>query len=548
MLDMRWSRWPAPLAAAVAFAATLGLGAPARAADADATAVAVAPGDGSVYVGGSAQFPNDLRSGVIGRLDATGGRLAWLARVDAVRGLPDGFTAVVPNGPFVYGVGYAAGGGLAVAKMDADSGRLRQACGSGGVRLSSLGAPVVPGKAVESGGDLLVAGTTLSAPTRGFVAEIDGDDCTLKQSAIVGAGDEGQSVGFTSLDRDPAGDLVVAGYSGTRPAVFRFGGDLVPLGAQPFDVGAVTGAAFSDVRATSDGGVAVGVAGGRLVAQCFTLPALGPDGRCGPTGLRSPAFAGDGTATGAAALGRLPSGGWVVAGAQNGRAGYSSVQTRPALGVFSAANLSTGAARVFDPFPSAPSTLAAVAASPQAIVAAGTTGSLGARRAFLLSSAPDGTGATFTPLGFDTAAPAPLEPPPPTPAPVAAPLAPTTRTPPPAAKGPAFARAWFSRLLTRPTRDGTFGLLTIRCPRRCTARGTFTARLAGGRTVRLGGTTAKVAAGWGVGIRLALSRAGLRTLTQAHHLHITVRFGLSDTTGARQIALRPLTLKARRTH
>ncbi|HEY6762047.1 MAG TPA: hypothetical protein VI318_21280 [Baekduia sp.] len=536
--------------AAAAFAVALGPAAPARAADADATAVAVAPGDGTVYVGGSASFPDDARSGVVGRLDPTGARVAWLARVDSVHGLADGFTAVVPDGPFVYGVGYTAGGALAVAKMDAGTGRLRQACGSAGVRLSSLGAPVVPGKAVASGGDLLVVGATLGAPTRGFVAEVDGDDCTLKRSAIVGAGSSGQSVGFTAVDRDPAGDLVVSGFSGSRPAVFRFSGDLVPMGAQPFDVAAVLGGAFSDVRATGDGkgGVAVGVAGGRVVAQCFTLPALNPDARCGPTGQRAPAFAADGTATGSAALAQLPSGSWVVAGAHSGHAGFTSVQTRPAIGVLSAADLSTGAARVFDPFPSTPSTLAAVAASAQAVVAAGTTGTLGARRAFLLTSAPDGTATTFRPLGFDTAAPAPLEPPPPAPAAAATPPAPTMRTPAPAAKGPAFARAWFSRLLERPGRDGTFGLLTVRCPRTCRASGTFSARVPGGRTVRLGGTTAKVAAGWGVGIRLALSHRGLRTLTHAHALHITIRFGLTDTTGRRQIALRPLTLRARRAH
>jgi hypothetical protein len=534
------------LVVSAALAGALGQGAPAaRAADADASAIGVEPDSSGVLVGGSAQFPDDPRSGVAGRWSEAKGGFDWLERVDAAPGAPDGFTAIVPAGGFVYGIGYA-NGGLAVAKMDADTGRLRNACGPTGVRVSSLGPPVVPGKAAAVGGNIVVVGGTLAQPTRGFIAEVDGDDCTVVRSALVGGGDPSVNVGFTAVDLDASGNAVASGFSGTKAALFRFDRALVPGGTQTFGLGGTVGAAFSDVRAAKNGGVAVGSVGSRLFAQCFTLPALSPDGRCGLAGRRSLSFNLNGAPAGSAALGRLPSGSWLVAGSYGGRAGFSTSRSRPAIGAFRPADLGADptvfrpiGSRVFNPFPTVAAGFSAVTASATSIAGVGSSGYLGARRPFLFSSALDGTTPTFTPLtGLDTAPPAPVEPAnPPSPAPGVA--APPTHTARP------LASVRFARLARRPAADGTFGYLTLTCRRACTARGRYTAPLRGTRTMRLGGTKARLAARWRLRLRLALTRRGLRTLARAQQLPVTVEFVIASSTGARQVVRRTVKLRAR---
>jgi hypothetical protein len=534
----------AALVVSATLAGALAQGAPtARAADADASAVGVEPDSSGVLVGGSAQFADDPRSSVAGRWSEAKGGFDWLERVDAAPGAPDGFTAIVPAGGFVYGIGYA-NGSLAVAKMDADTGRLRNACGPTGVRLNSLGPSVVPGKAAAVGGNIVVVGGTLSQPTRGFIAEVDGDDCTVLRSALVGGGDPSVNVGFTAVDLDASGNAVASGFSGTKAAIFRFDRALVPGGTQTFDLGGAAGAAFSDVRAAKNGGVAVASVDSRLFAQCFTLPALSPDGRCGTAGQRSLSFNLIGAPTGSAALGRLPSGSWLVAGSHAGRGGFSTSQSRPALGAFKPADMGadpqvfrpTGT-RVFDPFPSVAAGFSAVTASATRIAGVGSSGYLGSRQPFLFSSQLDGTTPTFTPLtGLDAAPPAPVEPAnPASPAPgVAAP--PTARP---------LARVRFARLARRPAADGTFGFLTLTCQRACTARGRYTAPLRGTRTTRLGGTRARLAARWRLRLRLALTRRGLRTLARAKQLPVTVEFVITSSTGARQVVRRTVNLRAR---
>jgi hypothetical protein len=544
---MSLSRMAALAVTAAAGAVLSQGGAPARAADTDASAVGVGSDPSRVYVGGSATFPNDLRSGVAGRWNATRPGWDWLERVDAAPGAADAFTAMVPAGQFVYGIGYG-NGSLAVAKMDADTGRLRRACGPSGVRLSSLGPSVLPGRAVAGGTGIIVVGGTLAQPTRGVIAEVDGADCTVRRSALVGAADASQNVGFTAVDLDASGNPVVSGFSGSKAAIFRFDGSLLPRASQTFELGGTSGAAFSDVRAGTDSGVAVAVVGSRLLAQCFTLAGLTPDGRCGTSGLRSLSFHADGAPAGGAALARLPSGSWLVAGSHAGKGGFSTSAFRPAVGAFQTADMSADArafgptgAQVFDPFPTAPAGFTAVTASSTRISGVGTSGYFGSRAPFLFSSEIDGTKPTFTPLtGFDTAPAAPVEPAPPAPG-----APPAAGAPAPAPSVARLARAWFSRLASRPAADGTFGLLTLTCRRACTARGSYTAALPGGRTVTLGATRVRLDAGWRVRVRLALTHRGLRTLVRAKRLQLVVRFVVAGPAGARQVERRTVTMRAR---
>jgi hypothetical protein len=547
---MNWSRAAGALVAIAALAAPLAHGAAtARAADADASAVAVGPGGSGVFVGGSAQFANDLRSGVAGRWNAARSGFDWLERVDAAPGAADGFTAIVPAGAFVYGIGYA-NGSLAVAKMDADTGTLRRACGPTGVRLNSLGPSVLPGRAAAVGGNIIVVGGTLAQPTRGFIAEVDASDCSVRRSALVGAADPSLNVGFTAVDPDASGKLVVSGFSGTKPAIFGFDQTLVPDGSRTFELGGTVGAAFLDVKAKPDGGVAVAPVGTRLLAQCFTLPALSPDTRCGTAGVRALSFHANGTPAGAAALGRLPSGSWLVAGAHTGKAGFSTSQLRPALGAFEPAGL-TGDARVFapagtqvfDPFPSVAAGFSAVTASATGITGVGTSGTIGSRRAFLFSSELAGTRATFTPLtGLDTASPADVEPEPP--APPADPQAPQLAPVAPAPAAAPLATARFTRLARRPATDGTFGFLTLTCRLACTALGSYTVPGRGTGAVRLGAANAKLAAGWSLRVRLALARQGVTRLARAKQLPVTVKFVVTGA-GARQVVRTTVNLRAR---
>jgi hypothetical protein len=548
----------AALAATITLAAVLGQGvSTARAADADASAIAFGSDSSRVYVAGSAQFPNELRSGVAGRWSEARGRFDWLERVDASPGGADALTAIVPLGDFVYGIG-SANGELAVAKLDAATGRLRRSCGPTGIRLSSLGPSVLPGRAAVVGGDIVVVGGTLVQPTRGVIAEIDPASCAVVRSALVAASDPTVSAGFTSVDPDASGDLVVSGFSGGNATIFRFDRSMIPRGTQTFDLGGTTGSFFSDVKAGTDRGVAVALVGSQLLAQCFTLPALAPDTRCGTDGRRSLSFDSRGVPAIGATLGRLPSGSWLVAGSHAGTAGFATSQFRPALGAFEPVALAAdthvlapAGTQVFDPFPALPATFTAVTASSSGIAGVGDAGFVGSRRPFLFSSQLDGTTPTFTSLtGLDTAAPAPVEPappaPPPSPVPAVLPAAqPAPGTPPPVPPAPSLANARFAQLTRRPAADGTFGFLTLTCRHACTARGTYTARLPGTGTARLGRTTARLAARWRLRVRLTLTRQGLRTLARAKRLDVTVRFVVADRTGAQQLVGKTVTLRAR---
>ena len=431
---MIWRSQASALVVAAALAATLGIAEPsARAADANATAVGVAPDVPGVFVGGSARFANDPRSGVAGRWNVARGAFDWLERVDAARGAADGFTSIVPLGAFVYGIGYA-NGRLMVAKMDAATGALQRACGPGGVRLSSLGASVLPRRAVAVDGKIVVVGATHETPSRGMLAAVDPGNCKWLRTAFVAAEAPAPDISFTSVDVEPSGNLLVSGSSGAKATLFRFDSDLSPLSKRTFDLGGSATAGFSDARAGSGRGVAVGRVGSQLLAQCFTLPDLDPDAGCGSAGLRSLSFDWRGVPAGHVTLGRLPSGSWLVAGSHAGTAGFATTQARPAVGAFEPAGLGTDAdvfaptgTQVFDPFPILPAGFRAVTASTAGIAGVGTSGYRGDRRPFLFSSALDGTKPTFTALTtLDTAARAPVAaapPPPPSPRPVTKPAA-----------------------------------------------------------------------------------------------------------------------------
>jgi hypothetical protein len=527
----------AVLVATAVLAGGLGQGAAtARAMDADAAAVAFGPDAAGMFVAGSAQFPGDLRSGVAGRWDPARRAFDWVERVDAAPGAADGLTAIVPGAASVFGIGYA-NGRLAVAKMDASTGRLRRACGPRGVRLSSLGPPVLPLRAAAVGGTIVVVGRTLTPPTRGVIARVAGSDCRVLRTAALGAADRSADVGFTAIDLDATGSPVVAGYSGSRAAIFRFDGALLPRGTRTFDLSRSAGGAFLDVKVAGGRGIAVGSAGSRLLAQCFTVPALSPDARCGSAGVRAVSFDSAGVPAGAAALGRLPSGSWLVAGSHVGRAGFSTSRLRPALGALEpdalhadARVFGSGGTQVFDPFPGVAAGFSAVTASPAGIAAVGSSGAPGSRRPFLYSAGLDGAGATFTPLPALATAPRALaEPAPPAPR-VVRPLA-TVR---------------FVRMARRPATDGTFGYLAVTCRRACVARGRYTAPLREQRTTRLGGTRARLPARWRLRVRLALTRRGMRTLARALRLPVTVRFVVADGAGTRQVVRRTMSLRARR--
>jgi hypothetical protein len=519
----------------------------ARAADADASAVERVPQSAAAYVAGSSQFSNDPRSGVLGRWNLDTGAFDWLERVDAAPGMPDAFSDVVPAGGFVYGVGYA-NGRLGIAKADPATGTLQRSCGPAGIALDELGASVLPGKAVAMGSDLVVVGATLAKPTRGMIAVIDGGDCSVRRSALVGGSDASPNVGFTSVDLDAQGNPVVSGFSGAHAAIFRFGADLTPLRTQTFDLGAIGAEAFTDLRTGSAGGVALGLVGTRLLAQCFTLPDLGADTSCGTAGRRSLSFSARGVPTGGAVLGRLRSG-WLVAGSHLGRAGYSTPLARAALGAFKAPDLSADAgvfspagAQVFDPVPSTPSAFTAVMSPASSIVAVGVSGYLGSRRPFVFTAQADGRAATFTPLaGFDTAAAAPVEPEPAAPGP----SPPGPASPGGAAVHPRGLATWrFRRMVARPAADGTFGYLALSCAHACEVSGAYTAPVRGGRTARLGATRARLAGGDALRVRLALTSAGRRTLRCGRHLAVTVRFAVTGRGAARQVIEKAVVLRA----
>jgi hypothetical protein len=541
MPRMAWTR-TAAIGAATLVIAALGQGASqAMAADANAGAVSPASASG-VFVGGSA---GDPRASIAGRFNLDQGRFDWLERVDTAPGAADGFSAMVPLNSFVYGIGYS-NGNLAVAKMDADTGRLRTACGPNGVRSSSLGPAVLPGRAAAVGSNLVVVGGTLVRPTKGFIAEIDPNDCKVIRSALVGSADPSANVGLTAVDSDANGNPIASGFSGAKPVVFRFDGSLVPGASQTFDSGGTAPAAFSDVRAAGDHGVAVGSDGSRLFAQCFALPALTADTACGTGGLRALSFNGDGTPSGLPALGRLPSGDWMVAGAHNGKAGFAANQVRPALGAFGAdftpdkTVFAPTGAQVFDAFSAQPASFAAVTTAGSRIAGVGNIGQTGAEQAFLFSSALNGTSPAFVPLaGLDTAPAAPVE--------SAGQTAPAGQLPGSTGRhGRRIATVRFAHLSRRPAADGTFGFLTLKCRRACTARGAYTAKL-GNRTLRLGGAKAKLSAGSRLRIRLALSSAGLRKLAQAKRLPVTVRFVIraKGKGGTPQVLRKTLTMQAR---
>jgi hypothetical protein len=244
----------------------------------------------------------------------------------------------------------------------------------------------------------------------------------------------------------------------------------------------------------------------------------------------------------------MPSGSWLVAGSHLGHAGYSTSLARAAIGAFKTADLSADAsvfapvgARVFDPVPFSPSAFTSVTASASSIAAVGVSGYPGARQPFVFTAQPDGSAAAFTPLaGFDTAAAAPVEPAPPSP-----------ESAPGAAGGAAgpgraavLATSRFRRLVARPASDGTFGYLTLKCARTCAVAGAYTARTRGGGTARLGATRARLAGGDALRVRLALTRAGRRTLRRQRRLAVKVRFEVTAP-GARQVVEKALTLRAR---
>jgi hypothetical protein len=538
------------LAALAAMAASAAVPSAAHAGDADASAVAVA--SGSVYVGGSAFHTGDLRSSVVGRFNPAAGAFDWLERVEGAAGAADGITDVVTAGGYVYGIGYG-NGGLVVSKLDPATGTLKRSCGAGGVTVNGLGASILPGRAAALGDDLVVVGATLALPTRGVIAIVDGSNCTVRSSAVIGAGDPQASVGFTTVAVDATGYPVVAGFSGGDAALFRFAPDLTPLQTRSFDLGGLLGDAFTGLAAGPDGGVAIGLAGTTLYGQCFTLPALSAATTCGTGGRRALSF-GTGAPMGTVAAARLASGGWVVAGSQLGWATPAGFLARAALAAFEptalAADTSVFApsgAQILDPFPYRPSGFAAVTANAEGIAGTGTAGYPGSRQPFLFTSKPNGSGATVTPLdGFESAPAAPVEPGPPAapPPPPAQPVAGPTAAMPPR---PLLATARWVRIRKRPDAGGGFGTLSLKCARACKAKGAYTAKVRG-HTVRLGTATARLAAGDGMRLRLGLSRRGRRRLGHSRRLAVTVRFRVTGARHERALFQTTVRMTARRKH
>lgn len=529
---------------AAALAATAAVSAPpAQAQDADATAVALA--DGRVYVGGSAFHSGDLRSSVVGRWNPQTQDFDWLERVEGALGSADGVTDLVAAGGYLYSVGYG-NGGLVVAKLDPATGTLQRACGPTGVTVNSLGTAILPGRAAALGSDLVVVGGTLALPTRGVIAIVDGATCTVRASATIGGPDTATNVGFTSVTLDGSGAPIAAGFSGTDAALFRFGADLLPGATRTFDLGGLLGDAFTAVGA----GVAVGLTGTTLYGQCFTLPTLAADTRCGAGGRRALSFGSGGVPTGTAALTRLASGSWLVGGSQLGWGTPAGWLARAAIAAFEPAALEPAAdvlapsgARILDPLPSLPSSFAALAADPDRLTGIGTAGYIGARRPFLYTARADGAAAAVTPLdGFATAPPAPVEPAPPEPQ---IPTAPATAPAPPAtAKRSALATARFTKLAERPDRRGGFGTVALACARACTVHGTYTAKVRG-RTAQLGSSSVRLRAGGAVRLRLALSRGGRQRLQRARRLPTVVRFRVTGERGDRALFQTTVALRAR---
>lgn len=536
----------APVAALVACAAT----APsAHAGDADATAVAVA--DGRVYVGGSTFHSGDLRSSVVGRWNPKTRGFDWLERVEGALGSADGVTDLVTAGGFLYSVGYG-NGGLVVAKIDPATGTLQRACGPTGVTINDLGTAILPGRAAAVGNDLVVVGGTLALPTRGVIAIVDGSTCTVRASAMIGGPDSSANVGFTSVAIDAAGAPVVAGFSGTDAALFRFSPDLLPGATRTFDLGGLLGEAFTGVAVGPDGGVAVGLAGTTLYGQCFTLPAVTAQPACGSGGRRALSFGSDGAPTGTAVMTRLTAGGWLVGGSQYGFATPAGFLARAAVAAFKPEALAP-ATDVFPPggtqvsytFPYLPSNFSALTADDDAIAGAGTAGYTGSRQPFLFTARPDGSASAVTPLdGFDAAALAPVEPAPPAPPDVPVPPAPsaarTTATTP---RRAALATARFVSMAKRPDARGGFGTVVLACARSCSVSGSYAAKTRG-RTAGLGSTSAKLRPGGSVRLRLTLSRTGRKRLERAQQLPVTVRFRVSGKRSDRATFTTTVTLRA----
>jgi hypothetical protein len=535
------AQWLAPAIIAVTAAMAIAAVPQARAADAGAAAITPADDDQSdFFVVGSATFPNDPRSAIAGRWNAGRSAFDWLWRIDAAPLALDDFTDVVATGGSVFGVGYA-NGLLTVAKLDPATGTLRRSCDGDGVATLAFDAPVLPGKAVALGDDVVVVGGTLTRPTRGVIAVVDGSTCALRASALVSAPTPGLDAGFTAVDRDADGDLLVSGFAGADAAVLRFGASLEPLALRIVDLGGTLGDAFADVRAQGRRALAVSALGPDV--QCLELPALTPDVGCGTGGRRALTFAADGASAGAPVVAPLPSGNWLIAGAHSGQAGFPTVQTRAALAAYTATGLQPDRSvlapdgrAVFDAFAYLPSAFTGLTASTTGIAGVGVSGYFPTRAPFLFSAGRDGARPAFTPLtGFDTAAPAPVEP--------LQPGAPA----PPAASGPAppaaarLATGSFKLRRSLPSADSDFGTLSLKCARACTARGTY--RTPG---ARIGSTMVRIPAGRTQRIRLRLSPAGLRRLARAGQLHITVRFTVSASGAASETLTKRVTLRARR--
>ena len=390
----------------------------ARAGDADATAVVPAAAPAGVFAAGSATFADDTRSAIAGRWNAGRKAFDWLWRVDMAPGGIDAFTDLVEDGGALYGVGFA-NGKIAVAKLDPATGTLLSSCAGSGVAMHALDAPVLTGRAIAAGGDIVLVGGTLVKPTRGVIAVVDRATCELRQSALVSAADPSADAGFTALARDDDGNLLVSGFLGSDAAVLRFGPDLDRRGTATFDVGAPLGDAFTTVQVDGQRALAAGGA----VLQCLALPSLEPDTGCGAGGRRPLTFEAAGAPAGGVVAARLPSGGWLLGGANYGFAGFPTILTRAALGAFQAGGLephtsvlAPAGQAVFDAFPYQPSSFSALTASAGGITGVGVSGYFPIRVPFLFSSAPDGTAPEFSRLtGFATAAAAPHEPAPPAP-------------------------------------------------------------------------------------------------------------------------------------
>jgi hypothetical protein len=510
--------------ALVAFGAAALHAAPARAADADLSAVA--PADGGAFVAGSTSSWTDLRSGILGRWSAGRGAFDWLWRIDAGPATIDALTDVVPAAGAVFAVG-SSNGSLSVAKLDPATGTLLRSCRGVGIATHAFGAPFVPGRAVFSGGDLVVVGGTIAWPSQGVIAAIDGNDCSLVGSALVSAPNPGVAAGFAAVDAARDGSLLVSGFAGSDAAVWRFDAALHRLGERGYDLGRA-GDAFTDIEIAGDRGVAV--AGTSPVTQCIALPALDPDAACGDDGRRELGFA----AAGGVALAALPSGGWLAGGGDYGLA----TGLRPALGFLGAGS---PPATVFGALGSLPSSFADVTASDAGIAGVGVSGYFGSRRPFVFGARLDGGAGAFVPLsGLESAAPAPLEPAPAAPpaTPDAAPDA--ARAPAPPA-GPALALARFGSLAVRPARDGSIGALMLQCARDCRASGVLRAL---GDT--LGSTVARLRAGETRRIPLRLTAAGGRTLARHAPLRVTVRVTVTDAAGSAETIQKRLTLHAPR--